>query len=73
MTNYKTVVGIVTGALIVFTTLIQFELSMFLIWLMFLVSPLLVIWMVWSVLVAPVDIKETFDEQWYQDKKNTDL
>ncbi|MDN3203919.1 hypothetical protein [Algoriphagus sediminis] len=73
MTNYKTVVGIVTGALIVFTTLIQFELSMFLIWLMFLISPFLVIWMVWSVLVAPVEIKETFDEQFYQDRKNTDL
>jgi len=73
MTNYKTVVGIVTGALIVFTTLIQFELSMFLIWLMFLISPFLVIWMVWSVLVAPVEIKETFEEQFYQDRKNTDL
>ncbi len=73
MTNYKTVVGIVTGALIIFTTLIQFELSMFLIWLMFLISPFLVIWMVWSVLVAPVEIKETFEEQWYQDIKNSDL
>lgn len=68
MINYKTVVGIVTGALIVFVTLIQFEVSMFLIWLLFLAGPFLVIWMVWSVLVAEVDIQETFEEQWYQDR-----
>lgn len=68
MKNHMTVVGIVTGALIVFVTLIQFELSLFLIWLMFLISPFLVLWMVWSVLVAPVAIEETFDEQWYQDR-----
>jgi len=24
--------------------------------------------MVWSVLTAPITIKETFDEQWYQDR-----
>ncbi|MHA7130454.1 hypothetical protein [Algoriphagus namhaensis] len=68
MINYKTVVGIVTGALIVFVTLIQFEVSLFLIWLLFLAGPFLVIWMVWSVLVAEVDIPETFEEQWYQDR-----
>jgi hypothetical protein len=25
-------------------------------------------WMVWAVLAAPVEIKETFEEQWYQDR-----
>ncbi|MFC3880029.1 hypothetical protein ACFOSV_07575 [Algoriphagus namhaensis] len=73
MINYKTVVGIVTGALIVFVTLIQFEVSLFLIWLLFLAGPFLVMWMVWSVLVAPVEIKETFDEQFYQDRSNQEL
>lgn len=68
MKNYLTSVGLVTGFLIVFVTAIQFELSMSLIWLMFLISPALVIWMVYSVLTAPIEIKETFDEQWYQDK-----
>lgn len=68
MKNYLTSVGLVTGFLIVFVTAIQFELSMSLIWLMFLISPALVIWMVYSVLTAPIEIKETFDEQWYQDR-----
>jgi hypothetical protein len=68
MKNYKLAVGIVTGILILFVTLIQFEVSQFLIWLIFLAGPFLVIWMVYSVLVADVDIKETFEEQWYQDR-----
>ncbi|MDG1275915.1 MAG: hypothetical protein P8O16_01455 [Algoriphagus sp.] len=68
MKNYELAVGIVTGILILFVTLIQFEVSQFLIWLIFLAGPFLVIWMVYSVLVADVDIKETFEEQWYQDK-----
>lgn len=68
MKNYLTSVGLVTGFLILFVTAIQFELSMSLIWLMFLISPALVIWMVYSVLTAPVEIKETFEEQWYQDR-----
>jgi fatty acid desaturase len=70
MKNYELAVGIVTGILILFVTLIQFEVSLFLIWLIFLSGPFLVIWMVYSVLTAPVDIKETFDEQWYQDQPN---
>lgn len=68
MKNYLTSVGLVTGFLILFVTAIQFELSLSLIWLMFLVSPALMIWMVYSVLTAPVEIKETFEEQWYQDR-----
>lgn len=68
MKNYLTSVGLVTSFLIVFLTAIQFELSMSLIWLMFLISPALVIWMVYSVLTAPIEIKETFEEQWYQDR-----
>ena len=68
MKNYLTSVGLVTGFLILFVTAIQFELSMSLIWLMFLISPALVIWMVYSVLTEAVEIKETFEEQWYQDR-----
>jgi len=68
MKNYELAVGIVTGILILFVTLIHFEVSQFLIWLIFLAGPFLVIWMVYSVLVADVDIKETFEEQWYQDR-----
>ena len=68
MKNYLAIVGIVTGALILFVTAIQFNLSMFLIWLLFLAGPALVLWMVWSVLIADVIVKETFEEQWYQDE-----
>lgn len=68
MKNYMRVVGIVTALLILFVVFIQLELSMFLIWLMFLAGPFLVIWMVYSVLTAPVVVEETFDEQWYQDR-----
>lgn len=68
MKNYLASVGLVTGFLIVFVTAIQLELSMSLIWLMFIISPALVLWMVYSVLTAPIEVKETFDEQWYQDK-----
>lgn len=68
MKNYLASVGLVTGFLIVFVTVIQLELSMSLIWLMFIISPALVLWMVYSVLTAPIEVKETFDEQWYQDK-----
>ncbi|SFO31806.1 hypothetical protein SAMN04488519_105236 [Algoriphagus ornithinivorans] len=68
MKNYQTVVGVVTGILIVFVTLIQLNIALPLIWLIFLAGPFLVLWMVWSVLTAPITIEETFDEQWYQDK-----
>lgn len=68
MHNYLRVVGIVTGVLIVFVTLIQLEVAEFVIWLLFLSGPGLICWMVWSVLTAHVDVKETFDEQWYQDR-----
>lgn len=65
MKNYLISVGIVTGILILFVTLIQFNISHFLIWLIFLAGPFLIGWMVWAVLTAPVEINETFEEQWY--------
>jgi hypothetical protein len=40
------------------------------IWTIFLAGPFLILWMVWAVLAAPVEIKETFEEQWYQDRKD---
>ncbi len=68
MKNYLTSVGIVTGILIVFVTLIQLNIAHVLIWGIFLASPVFVIWMVWGVLTAPVEVKETFEAQWYQDR-----
>lgn len=68
MKNYHSAVGIVTGVLILFVTLIQFNVAYPLIWAIFLAGPFLILWMVWAVLAAPIDIKETFEEQWYQDR-----
>ncbi len=68
MKNYLSSVGIVTGILIVFVTLIRIDVAHLLIWGIFLASPILIVWMVWRVLAAPVDIPETFEEQWYQDR-----
>ncbi len=68
MKNYHLAVGIVTGILIVFVTLIQLEVAIVLIWLIFLAGPFLILWMVYSVLNAPVKIKDTFDQVWYQDR-----
>ncbi len=70
MKNYLQVVGIVTGVLILFVTLIQLNVAYSLIWIIFLTGPFLILWMVWAVLAAPVEIKETFEEQWYQDRKD---
>ena len=70
MNNYHSAVGIVTGVLILFVTLIQSNIAQVLIWGIFLAGPFLILWMVWAVLAAPVEIKETFDEQWYQDRKD---
>lgn len=68
MKNYFSAVGIVTGVLILFVTLIQFNIAQGLIWAIFLVGPFLILWMVWAVLVAPVEVGETLEEQWYQDR-----
>ena len=70
MKNYHSAVGIVTGVLILFVTLIQFNIAQVLIWGIFLAGPFFILWMVWAVLAAPVEIKETFDEQWYQDRSD---
>lgn len=71
MRKYFSAVEIVTGVLILFVTLIQLNIAQVLIWAIFLSGPFLILWMVWAVLAAPVEIKERFEEQWYQDQ--TDL
>ncbi|GMQ25368.1 hypothetical protein Aoki45_20500 [Algoriphagus sp. oki45] len=70
MKNYHSAVGIVTAVLIVFVTLIQLDIAHLLIWAIFLAGPFLILWMVWAVLAAPVEIQETFEEQWYQDRED---
>jgi len=70
MKNYHSAVGIVTGVLILFVTLIQFNILQALIWAIFLAGPFLILWMVWAVLAAPVEIEDTCEEQWDQDRED---
>ncbi|MDX5337902.1 MAG: hypothetical protein LPK25_02670 [Cyclobacteriaceae bacterium] len=73
MKNYLHAVGFVTGILIVFVTLIQFNIAPILIWGIFLAGPLLILAMFYIVLTAPVKIKEKFEDQWYQDMPKSEL
>ena len=69
-------VGLVTVFLLVYTMLSTITGTDWFIFVMYLLSPVLVIWMVYRVLKAQVQVEETFDEQFYQDrdmKRNTDL
>ena len=67
MKNYLFPVYVVTGFLLVYVTSIQVNLSVPLIYFMFGISPVLVIWMVYRVLTADVDVPHTFEERWYED------
>ncbi|WP_194774257.1 hypothetical protein [Pararhodonellum marinum] len=70
MKNYALPVAWVTGFLLIFVTLTQLQANTALILFLFSISPILVIWMVYKVLVADVTVDKTFDEQWYCDREN---
>jgi len=67
MKNYIVPVFVVTGYLFIYLFAIQLELHIRLILLMFSISPVLVLWMVYKVLTADVPVYHTFDEKWYED------
>lgn len=67
MKNFLFPVYLVTGFLIIYVTAIQASLSTALILFLFSISPLPVIWMVYSVLTADVEVNSTFEEKWYED------
>lgn len=67
MKDYLLPVITVTGYLLVYITAIQIELNISLILFMFAVSPVLLLWMVYRVLTAEVQVPHTFDEKWYSD------
>jgi uncharacterized membrane protein YqjE len=69
-------VGLVTFFLVVYTVISTIPGTDWFVFVMYLMSPVLVIWMVYRVLKAQVQVEETFDEKFYQDrdmKRNTDL
>jgi hypothetical protein len=68
MKNYLFPVYLVTAVLIVYVTAIQVNLATSLILFVFSFSPALVIWMVYRVLTADVEVTSTFEEKWYEDQ-----
>jgi hypothetical protein len=68
MKNYLFPVYLVTGVLIFYVTAIQVNLYTPLILFIFSISPVLVIWMVYRVLTADVEVTSTFEEKWYEDQ-----
>lgn len=68
MKNYLFPVYLVTAFLIVYVTSIQVNLNTGLILLMFSVSPISILWMVYRVLTADVEVTGTFEEKWYEDQ-----
>jgi hypothetical protein len=67
MKHYLFPIYLATGYLLVFISSIFANLHISLILLLFALSPVLMIWMVYKVLCADVDVKETFEEKWYSD------
>lgn len=56
-----------TGYLLVYIVAIGLELHLRFILLMFSLSPLLILWMVYRVLKSNVLVNTTFEEKWYED------
>lgn len=67
MKNYLFPVYLVTSILIIYVTAIHANLNMGLIMFMFSLSPLPIVWMVYRVLKAEVEVNSTFEEKWYED------
>lgn len=68
MKNFLFPVYVVTGVLILYVTGIQVNLNTSIILFVFSFSPALVIWMVYKVLTADVEVTSTFEEKWYEDQ-----
>lgn len=68
MNSYLFPVYTTTAVLLVYVTAILVGLNAAIIMFIFSVSPVCVIWMVYRVLTAKVEVKATFDEKWYEDQ-----
>jgi hypothetical protein len=69
MKNYLFPVVVVTSFLLIYVVSILVNLYLPILMLMFSISPILVIWMVYKVLTADVKVKGTFEDRWYEDVK----
>lgn len=68
MNSYLFPVYMTTAVLIVYVTAILAGINAAIIMFIFSISPAFVIWMVYRVLTANVEVKSTFDEKWYEDQ-----
>ena len=60
-------VGLVTIFLVVYVLIAASGISYFLTALLFTISPILVIWMVFRVLKSPYNSRKTFNDHFYED------
>ncbi|AFL84095.1 hypothetical protein Belba_1481 [Belliella baltica DSM 15883] len=70
MKNHLSPVYWVTSILIIYITAIFANINLALILLVFSLSPLFIIWMVYKVLNADIEVNSTFEEKWYEDRGN---
>ncbi len=67
MKSFLFPVYLVTAILLVYVTAILANINTALIMFVFAISPVFIIWMVYSVLTADVEVNSTFEEKWYED------
>ncbi|MBW3467597.1 hypothetical protein [Arthrospiribacter ruber] len=68
MKSFLFPVAISTAFLLVFVTSVFAGLHPAIVMFMFGISPAIVIWMVIKVLKTDVEVKDTFEEKWYEDR-----
>jgi ABC-type transport system involved in cytochrome bd biosynthesis fused ATPase/permease subunit len=67
MKSYLLPVFVTTSFLLVYIVAIVMDLHTAIILMMFSISPVLILWMVFRVLKAKVDSRYTFEDRWYED------
>ncbi|MCH7413247.1 hypothetical protein MM213_07120 [Belliella sp. R4-6] len=70
MKNFLSPVYWVTAILIIYVTFLFTNINIAVILFIFSVSPLLILWMVYKVLTADVEVESTFEEKWYEDQQD---
>lgn len=68
MNNYLFPVYLVTAILVLYVTAVVVNLNASIILFVFSISPIFIIWMVYKVLTADVEVTSTFEEKWYEDQ-----
>ncbi|MCH7397393.1 hypothetical protein MM236_05310 [Belliella sp. DSM 107340] len=70
MKNFLSPIYWVTAILIIYVTFLFTNINISVILFIFSISPLLILWMVYKVLTADVEVESTFEEKWYEDQQD---